>query len=349
MASYYFRAVHVRSRLEHPKTMPCIFCPSERNLTDEHVFPAFMGGELEVRKGSCNRCNAAFGVAEAALKEATTPLLNLLKIKNRKGTVPNVPVNADIRGLDMKSLPAFMDGGGQIQLQDCVTESQTADGKIIRHGFFLTKKGGETFIERAQAKGAKVIERKVPGEIVIDTNYTLTTPFAFSLPARKVAAKIALAAIALEYGIPFALSPEFDSARQARTATGDKDLRVWIFANEGLMGAFGRTAHQHSVMCYLSAQWRKGWAVVTLFGGLTYRVDVATDYTGREKCFGIYYDAVLKKRINPVILADEKTLIGHVLSPATTFEDREAVDEQWYPILSRYCAEKGIEVERIGR
>lgn len=85
-----------------------MFCRSQENLTDEHVFPAFMGGKLEVRNGSCKRCNGEFGVAEAKLKEATKPLLNLLKIRNRKGIVPNVPLSADIRGLDMKNSPALM-------------------------------------------------------------------------------------------------------------------------------------------------------------------------------------------------------------------------------------------------
>jgi hypothetical protein len=135
--------------------------------------------------------------------------------------------------------------------------------------------------------------------------------------------------------------------RKARTATGDKDLRVWIFSNEGLIAACGRTAHHHSVMCYLSAYWRKAWAIVTLFGGLTYRVDLATDYTGLEKQFGIFYDAVSRKRINPVVLADEKTIIGHMLSPATTFENRDTIDAQWFPFISAFCAEKRIEVNRI--
>jgi hypothetical protein len=327
--------------------MPCIFCPSEDDLTDEHVFPAFMGGKLEVKDGSCERCNGDFGEAEAAVKQATAPLLNLLKIRNRKGVVPNIPLKADIRGLDMKKLPAFMDGAGEIRLHDTVTESRTADGKIIRHGFFLTEEGGDKFVKRSLAKGGRVIEKAVPEKIVIDADYTQTTRFAFSAQARKVAAKIALASVAFEYGIPFALSADFDVIREARTATGDKDLRVWIFSNQGLMGAYGRTAHHHSVMCYLSAYWRKAWAVVTLFGGLTYRVDLATEYTGREKQFGIFYDAVSRKRINPVVLADEKTLIGHVLSPATTFENRDTVDAQWFPLLSAFCAEKGIEVSRI--
>jgi hypothetical protein len=300
-----------------------------------------------VLNGSCDRCNGDFGRAEATIKEATAPLLNLLQIKNRKGVVPSVPLKANIRELDMKDLPAFMDGAGEIQLQDTVKESVTSDGKILRQGFFLTTKGGNKFVERALAKGGQVRDGKVPNQIVIEASYTQTTRFAFSLEARKVAAKVALAAIALEYGTPFALSPQFDVVRGARTAMGDRDLRVWIFTKEGLMGAHSRAAHLHSVMCYLSAYWRKGWAIVTLFGGLSYRVDVATEYNGKDNQFGIFYDAASRERINPVILADEKTLIGHVLSPATTFENRNSVDAQWYPIISAFCAAKGIEVERI--
>ena len=88
--------------------------------------------------------------------------------------------------------------------------------------------------------------------------------------------------------------------------------------------------------------------MVTLFGGITYRVDVATEYTEpRSKQFSIFYDAVTRERVNPILLAAEMTLIGHVLSPASKFEDRDAVDEQWYPIISGFCAEKGILVERI--
>ena len=73
--------------------MACIFCRGEEDLTDEHVFPAFMGGELQVRDGSCKTHNAKFAVDEGVLKAATTPLLNLLQIENRYGVVPNAPLN----------------------------------------------------------------------------------------------------------------------------------------------------------------------------------------------------------------------------------------------------------------
>jgi hypothetical protein len=304
-----------------------------------------MGGKLEVRNGSCKRCNGDFGLAEAELKEAIKPLLNLLKVKNRKGIVPSVALNAEIRGLDMKKPPAFIDGAGNINFHDTVTKSITEDGKIIEHGFFMTAKGSDTFVKRSLARGGKLIEREVPKQIVADVDYTLTTSFAFSLQARRVIGKIALTAIALEYGIPFALSPQFDAFRQALVS---KELPVWIFANVGFMGAHLRTAHQHSVMCYLSPGWRRGWVLVTLFGGLTYRVDVTKDYVeSQSRQFSIFYDAVSKKRMNPIVLANEMTLVGHVLSPVTKFEDRDAVDGQWRPVITEFCADKGIIVERI--
>lgn len=328
--------------------MPCIFCRSEENLTDEHVFPAFMGGKLVVKDGSCKRCNGEFAVFEGKLKDATAPLLHLLKIPNRDGIVRNASVKAEVRGLDMKNLQGFVDVDGYIQLLDRVVEATNEDGRKVRRGFFMTKEAGDKFAQRARAKGHEVIEREVPEQIIVDAEYMLTTPFTFSVEVRKVAAKIALAALAYEFGIPFALTPQFDSLRQARVATGNKDLRVWIFANQGLITAHLRTAHTHGVMAYLSPEWKKGWAVVTLFGGLTYRVDLATDYVEpRSKQFGIVYDAVVRKRVNPILLADEKTLIGHVLSPASKFEDRETVDAQWYPIISAFCADKGITAERI--
>lgn len=308
-----------------------------------------MGGELKVRNGSCERCNGDFSIAEATLKKATTPVLNLLQIENRYGVVPNAPLNVEIRGLDLKNLPAFMDGKGEINLSNVVRESVTDDGRKLRQGFFLTKEAGNRFAERALAKGGQVKEREVPQQIVIEADYTLTLPFVASLEARKVAAKIAMTAIAFVYGVPFAVSSQFNALRESRVAKAVPELRVWFFANEGFMSAHIRTAHQHSVMCYLSAGMRKGWALVTLFGGISYLVEVTTEYAEREsKQFSIFYDAAAKKRLNPILLADEMTLIGHVLSPATKFENRDAIDEQWFPVISAFCAQKGIVVQRIG-
>ena len=182
-------------------------------LTDEHIFPAFMGGDLVVRNGSCGLWNRDFGLAEAAVKDATTPLLNLLQIENRYSVVPNAPLRADIRGLDMKDLPAFMDGDGNINLRDVVKESTSEDGRRLRQGFFLTKEGGERFAQRARRKGLEVIERQDPKEIIIEAGYKITVHFIASLHARRLAAKIALAAIAFQYGAEFAFTNQFDETQ----------------------------------------------------------------------------------------------------------------------------------------
>ena len=328
--------------------VPCIFCRSEERLTEEHVFAAFMGGELTVKNGSCNTCNESFGRAEATIKDATIPLLNLLKIENRDGKVPNAPVNAEIRNVDMKNLPGFMDGSGNIKLCDHVREIVDDDGKKIKKGFFVTQKASETFADRELKRGGKLIERDVPKEIVIEADYMQGIIFAFTLETRKIAAKIALAAIALEQGIPFALSSCFDKLRTIRDETDIHKLPIRIFANENIMSAWLHTPYQHSVLCYLSVGMKKGWALVTLFGGLSYLVEVVDNYAeANSRQFNIFYDARTKTRENRVILADEMTLIGHVLSPATKFEDRDSVDAQWYPVVAAFCADKGTVVERI--
>lgn len=174
--------------------MACIFCGNTDDLTDEHVFPAFMGGELVVANGSCSTCNKGYSADEAAIKKEIIPLLNLLQIENRYNIVPNAPLKANVRGLDLKDLPAFMDGRGNINLLDVVKEATAEDGRRLRQGFFLTRESGQRFAERARAKGLDVIERTVPTEIVIDATYTITVHFVASVPARKVAAKIALTA-----------------------------------------------------------------------------------------------------------------------------------------------------------
>ena len=153
---------------------------------------------MVVRDGTCKTCNAIFGVAEAAIKDATRPLLNFLKIGNRRGKVPNAPLKIEIRGLDMKNLPGFMEGAGNSQLCDYVKEVVDDDGRKRRQGFFVTQKAGDRFAERGAARGAELVKQDVPKEIIIEAEYTQGIMFSFTLDARKVAAKVALAAIAFE-------------------------------------------------------------------------------------------------------------------------------------------------------
>lgn len=329
--------------------MSCMFCGSEKNLTSEHVFPAFIGGNLEVPAGSCDTCNHSFGVNEATIKNGTVFLLNLLGIENRDGVVPTLNVPAEIRGIDMEGLTVHRDGEGQINLHDVVRDARTADGRLLKRGFFVHKDSADKFTAKGLARGGELIERTVPEKFVVDATATIPLQFAFSIDARKVIAKIALAAIAFEYGLDFAGSSAFDRLRKVQDVQLPREIPVAIFADEMFMALHTRTAHQHSVICYLSAGLRKGWALVTLFGGLSYLVEVSPDYAeSQSRQFSIFYDSSTKTRINPIVLADEMKVIGHVRSRETKFEDLGAVYEQWFPLIASFCAEKGYELERVG-
>jgi hypothetical protein len=250
--------------------------------------------------------------------------------------------------MDVKGLFGKREADGTISLSDVVVPSAEADGKKHRQGFFVSEESAKRFIERSRARGEKTKELQVPEEIVLDASYTQTLPFVFTLEARKVAAKIALASIAYKYGVPFALSPQFDVLRQVRTATTEKEMPLRVFCNKTFMASHARNAYEHSVMCYLSAGKKKGWALVTLFGGVSYVVEVTNDYEERSsRLFSIFYDAAAKKPLNPVVLADEMSIIGWVLSKESVFEDRDAVDEQWFSILAAYCEDAGVRLERI--
>jgi hypothetical protein len=328
--------------------MACMFCRSEEKLTREHVFPAFMGGELVVPDGSCERCNGEFGRWESVMRDGIKLLLNLLKIENREGEVPTARVEVEIRGVDAKGLFGKREADGTVSLSDVVVASEKPDGKKHREGFFVSEGSAAKFTKRAHSRGEKTTELELPEDIVLDASAIQTLPFAFTLGTRKVVAKIALASIAYKYGVPYALSPQFDALRQVRLAATEREMPLRVFCNKVFIATHARTAQQHSVMCYLSAGKRKGWALVTLFGGVSYLVEVTSNYEERSsKLFSIFYDAFLKKPLEPVVLADEMAIIEEVLSPNSVFEDPDAVDEQWFPILASYCADAGIELSRI--
>jgi hypothetical protein len=328
--------------------MPCMFCGSDNNLTSEHAFPAFMGGELEVPDGSCSCCNGQFATWEGEIKKETALLLHLLQIENRYGIVPNAKVAVTVRDMDVEGLVGLREPDGTIRLQDKVQESVKSDGKKHRHGFFVSNESAERFLQRARARGEKTAEMPVPKDVVYDASLQLTLGFAKSLETRKVIAKIALASLAYQSGLSYALSHQFDRLRQVRTDADLTEFPVSIFANESFMGAHVRTIHQHSVICYLSAGQHKGWAVVTIFGGLTYAVQVTENYQeSSSRQFSIFYGAATKKQISPVLLANEMSLVRMALSKESIYEDKQAIDVQWSPLLEAYCADVGVQLERI--
>lgn len=205
--------------------MGCMFCKSEENLTREHVFPAFMGGKLEVPDGSCAQCNGTFAKCEAELRINTSFLLNMFGIKNRHGVIPNAKVAIGIRGIDAESFSGYRIGdGGEIKLSEKVVDIVDSDGKPRRRGIFTTDANAEKFIAKSKARGEHVTELPVPESLTFDASFQFSLPFCLRFETRRVIAKIALASVAYELGMPAALSPDFDPLRNARKATTIQEL-----------------------------------------------------------------------------------------------------------------------------
>src|SRR5262249_24526603 len=156
------------------------------------------------------------------------------------------------------------------EVYDFVAKIKTSDGKNVREGFFVSEENAQKFIERSRARGEKTTELEVPKDVVLQPMSQQTHAFAFSLEMRKMAAKIALVSLAHEYGTEYALLPQFDALRRAPFAASPNDLPVRIFANEDFVSDYTKSPQQHSVRAYLSAGMKKGWALVNLFGGLSY-------------------------------------------------------------------------------
>jgi HNH endonuclease len=72
----------------------CLFCLREGegdavHFTDEHVFPAALGGNLVVKDSTCDKCNHGNSKFEQALAIELTPVRTLLQIPDRYGKVPH--------------------------------------------------------------------------------------------------------------------------------------------------------------------------------------------------------------------------------------------------------------------
>jgi hypothetical protein len=331
--------------------MPCIFCRATENLTEEHVFSAFSGANLVVPHGSCKSCNNTCSKFEQKIAGELETTRHIFDIQDRYGEVPKLPVTVEVRGEGVE--PVDVRGRrtpeGEIELYDFVSKTKVEDGKKVRHGFFVSAEAAEKFIERSHARGEKTTELSVPKEVTLVSTATQTITFAFSYEARQLVAKVALVSLAFQYGTEYACLAQFDNVRDAifKQPRDPTTLRLRIFSNQDFVSDYKRTPRQHAVRAYLSAGMHRGWASITLFGGLTYIVELTRCFNERDSVhFSLFYDLESRARFSPIVLFSEQELIGRVLSHATIFEEPEAIDAQWWPLVEEYCKSREITISR---
>jgi hypothetical protein len=331
--------------------MPCVFCRATDNLTDEHVFPAFSGANLVVPSGSCKPCNNICSKFEQKIAGELETTRHIFEIQDRYGDVPELPVAVEVRGEGAQAVEVRgrRTPEGDIELYDFVSEAKVEDGRKVRHGFFVSTEAAEKFIARSRKRGEKTTELGVPKELTLQSSAQQTIIFAFSYEARQLAAKIALVSLAFQYGTDYACLPQFDTLRNVLVGQPQDPaaLGLRIFANKDFASDHKRTPRQHTVRAYLSAGMHKGWASLTLFGGLSYIAQLTRAFDERDsRHYSLFYDVESRTQFNPVVLFSEQELLGRVLSTATNFDEPEAVDGQWWPVVEEYCKAKGIEITR---
>jgi HNH endonuclease len=118
--------------------MACIFCGTEENLTEEHLFPAFSGANLIVPDASCQKCNSQCGDFENVVARLTETARHIFEIPNRYGRIPTAPVKVEIQGGDV-TVPGRRKPDGEVEVFDFVAKTKTDDGNNVREGFFVSE------------------------------------------------------------------------------------------------------------------------------------------------------------------------------------------------------------------
>jgi len=310
----------------------CIFCLKEHEeLTDEHVFPAALGGVLVVKNSVCVVCNNGFSKFEQPLATELAPLRLLLKIPDRYGEVPQA--NATVKTQD-KEYAARVTGDGKVQVKPIV-EVVTTDGKKEYWHKFATERQKEKLRQEAKEKGAEFIETG-PGEPELGEVHLGGELEAIGAePGLRTTSKIAYVGLAFLAGPKLAMSDSFNEVRTyVRDGTGKPTSR--LFVNEHFIEAVQQGPHQHSLIVAGRHDKRRVDAIVRLFGGLCYFVQLSEHYGGADFSMTLGYDAYrgevnefLQSPHDAEILETEDVLSGG----ATVWDDLPASGERFCKYL----------------
>lgn len=311
----------------------CIFCLQEKEeLTDEHVFPAALGGVVVVKDSVCADCNHGFSKFEQPLIIELTPLRLLLKIPDRYGEVPHA---AAVLKTGDKEYAGRVKGDGSVQVKPIITEVKLEDGRREFVHQFLTERQKERLRQEAQEKGREFVETR-PGEpVVAEVHVGGDLKFIGAPEGLRTAAKIAYVGLALVAGPKLAVSDAFVAARAyIRDGSGQRVSRLFIHGR--FLEAVQQGPHQHSIILAARNNKKRVDAIVRLFGGICYFVMLSENYGGADFNQTIVYDAsrgeangILQSYIDAETLEVEDVL----MSGETVWDDLPASGKQFCEFL----------------
>jgi hypothetical protein len=306
----------------------CLFCLTEADkLTDEHVFPAALGGNLVVKNATCAACNNGLSKQfEQFIAKRLTHFRRVLSIKDRRGDLPKIEVKVEVSGEERE---AWLMPDGTTVLKPHVTEV-SKDGVTEKVFQNLSEQQKESLRQAAREKGWELIEEQSPGGEV-DASFSGDLDFLTSGEMLRNAAKIAYSALAFRMGVSFAQSDSFNEMRTYVRA-GEGTPRARLFLNETFLGASEQGPHQHSVVIVGRRDKKRVDAIVRFFGGLCYSVTLSDDYAGADFFDTLAYDAQ-RGEIDKILVTHEQTeflQIEHVTEGKETIWDDQRRSGEWF-------------------
>lgn len=315
----------------------CIFCLKEKpesELTDEHVFPAALGGVLVIKNGSCVTCNNGCSKFEQALATELIPLRHLLQIPDRRGEIPHTHATVKV---GEKEYEARVKGDGTVQLKPVVTEILSSGGVREFMHQFVTERLKEKLRAEAKEKGHQLIETgpgdPVQGEVHVGGELELIG----SSEGLRTVSKIAYAGLVFRAGAKLAMSDAFNEIR-AYILEDKAKPTARAFVNYKFSGAVQQGPHQHTIILAARHDKKRVDAIVTLFGGLNYFVVLSDHYEGPDICDTLVLDAyrgevnaILQSHVDAEILETEDV----ATSNGTIWDDVPAFGKFFCDFLDR--------------
>jgi hypothetical protein len=313
----------------------CLFCPTEqKQLTDEHVFPAALGGTLILKNTVCDACNHGFSEFEQRLSCELAPIRFLLQIPDRRGNVPRVEATFKT---ESKEYRARLEGRGKLVMKPIVTEVVGETGKREFVYRFMSARQREKLEAEARQKGLELIEEG-PGEPEIGEVHCGGDFRYIGAPeGLRTAAKIAFIGLAYRAGGALAAGHSFENVRNyIRSGIGAAHAR--LFLNSAYLGAVEQGPHQHSLTLAGRNDQHRVDAIVRLFGTLSYFVELSTSYGGADFFDTLVLDAhrgevngMLFTNIQAELLQAEDV----ATNPATVWNNVEATGQYFCMFLER--------------
>ncbi len=322
----------------------CLFCMKEGEgdavrFTDEHIFPAALGGNLVVKDGSCDGCNHGNSKFEQALAVELTPMRMLLQIPDRYGKVPHTTATIIT---PEKTYDGRVKGDGKVIIKPLVTEEKNEKGEREFVHRFLTDSQKEKLRTQAEEKGQQLIEMGSGEPVRAEVHIGGDLMVIGSPQGLRTVAKIAYVGLAHLVGVKVAAGGAFREVRQYIHA-GKPEGVARIFTNKPYLEACQQGPHQHSIAIAARRDKHRVDAIVRLFGELTYFVVLSDHYDGADFCNTLVYDAYRGEE-NGMLFAHEQAELLQTEDVAnskdTKWDDLEGFGRNFCAFIERVAEEK---------